>query len=228
MKRLLLAGAASLSIAVWHPTAHAELIVFEYIGSLVTFAVPTTGVYQILAFGAQGGNGSFPLGQISVGGRGAEIGGDFSLTASEVLQIAVGGAGMSGSFGIGGGGGGGSFVVGPGRTPLVIAGGGGGGGGAGFGPLPGQGGLTGPNGGQGGGTGGNGGMGDFFNGGGGGGGGFLSAGTSGGSLGFVGGQGGGVPGSHRRCVWWWFRRRRRGISRRRRRRRLQRRQGWHE
>ena len=75
--------------------------------------MPTTGSYQILAFGAQGGN--------AAGGLGAEIGGDFTLTAGESLQIAVGG--------IGGGGGGGSFVISPGNAPLVIAGGGGGGGG---------------------------------------------------------------------------------------------------
>jgi hypothetical protein len=47
-----------------------------------------------------------------------------SAIAREILQIAVGGAGIPGRRG---GGGGGSFVVGPGNTPLVIAGGGGGG-----------------------------------------------------------------------------------------------------
>lgn len=47
----------------------------------------------------------------------ASIGGDFSLTAGESLQIAVGGAGLGGD---GSGSGGGSFVVGPGNTPLVL------------------------------------------------------------------------------------------------------------
>jgi len=84
-----------------------------------TYTVPTSGLYNIIAVGAGGGvgaDGSFP------GGLGAEIGGTFSLSAGETLQIAVGGVGLDN-----GGGGGGSFVVGPGVTPLVIAGGGGGG-----------------------------------------------------------------------------------------------------
>jgi PEP-CTERM motif len=164
---------------------------FTYTGSLVSFTVPTTGTYQILAFGAQGGDSGtivLPQGPVfGAGGRGAEIGGDFSLTAGEILQIAVGGAGMSGSSTLGsqagGGGGGGSFVVGPGNAPLVIAGGGGGGGLVltGF-RQPGEAGLTGPNGGGfGGGTGGSGGgngSGGGFLPGGGGGGGFFSAGAS--------------------------------------------------
>lgn len=37
-------------------------------------------------------------------GRGAEIGGEFDLTAREILQIAVGGAGRTSAFGAGGGG----------------------------------------------------------------------------------------------------------------------------
>src|SRR5262245_11576258 len=100
MKKPLLAGTAFLAITLSHPAAHADPIVFDftYTGSLVTFTVPTTDTYQILAFGAQGGAGG------GFGGRGAEIGGDVSLTAGEMLQIAVGGAGMSN------GGGGGSFV----------------------------------------------------------------------------------------------------------------------
>jgi hypothetical protein len=103
--------------------------------------VPETGLYQIVAFGAQGGSGVGGFGFVSAGGRGAEIGGNFILTAGEVLQIAVGGAGSdSPSFC---GGGGGTFVVGPGNMPLVIAGGGAGGGNH----ILGGGGLTGPDGG---------------------------------------------------------------------------------
>ena len=185
MNRLLLVGAAFLAVAFSDQSAEAVPFDFTFTGSLVTFTVPTTDTYQILAFGAQGGNSFFN--GIGTGGRGAEIGGDFSLTAGETLQIAVGGKG-SDEGGGGGAGGGGSFVVGPGNAPLVIAGGGGGGGGFGGGPLSGQGGLTGPDGGgQGGGTGGNGGAGGPSTIGGGGGGGFFSAGGDGSGFGGTGG-----------------------------------------
>src|ERR1700758_5003986 len=147
---LWLAGRAFLGLAASGPGARATPFDFTYTGSLVEFTVPTTDPYQILAFGAQGGSGFFlnpPA--VGVGGLGAEIGGDFILTAGEVLQIAVGGAGSDGGFG--GGGGGGSFVVGPGNVPLVIASGGGGGGAAGGIGFPGGSGLSGPDGGAGGG-----------------------------------------------------------------------------
>jgi hypothetical protein len=192
LKQLLLAGTAFLAIAASYPTAKAAPIVFDftYTGSLVGFTVPTTDQYQILAFGAQGGGinlGPPPI-PPNPGGRGAEIGGDFILTAGETLQIAVGGAGMPGA------GGGGSFAVGPDNTPLVIAGGGGGAGRIITGPFPGGDGLTGPNGGRTffpGGSGGNGGVALDAHGpgsGGGGGGGFLSAGEDGGPIGGGGGQ----------------------------------------
>jgi hypothetical protein len=143
MKQLLLAGTAFLAIVGSHRAAYADPIVFDfpYTGSLVPFTVPTTDTYQILAFGGQGGDVITqqippcpcppPPPQISPGGHGAEIGGNFSLAAGETLQIAVGGAGSGTNpdrfgGGGGGGGGGGSYVVGPGNTPLVIAGGGGG------------------------------------------------------------------------------------------------------
>jgi hypothetical protein len=177
-KRLLVAGTALLALAASEPAAHAQRVNFIYTGKLDTFTVPETGTYQIVAFGAQGGDSMFPGVISGTGGRGAEIGGDFSLTAGDALQIAVGGAGADGE---GGAGGGGTFVIGPGNAPLVIAGGGGGGGFSGPVGVPGQGGLTGPDGGGGnfgqgaGGTGGNGGGGTE----GGGGGGFFSAGTNG-------------------------------------------------
>jgi hypothetical protein len=189
MKSLLVAGTACLGLLASAALA-APPVVFTYTGSLVTFVVPATGPYQILAFGAQGGDLTvLNVGStIGPGGLGAEIGGDFSLSAGELLQIAVGGAGSRGT----GGGGGGSFVVGPDNTPLVIAGGGGGGGIGGVErnePLLGGGGLTGPNGGFGseGGVGGNGGGGGGTGTGAGGGGGFLSAGGN-----AVGGTGGGA------------------------------------
>jgi hypothetical protein len=198
MKQLLLGGATLLALAASEPAARATLFDFTYTGSLVTFTVPTTDTYQILAFGAQGGSGTFNgFGPVGIGGRGAEIGGNFSLTAGETLQIAVGGAGGNGSDNDAGGGGG-SFIVGPGNTPLVIAGGGGGGGAVVVASLPGLGGLTGPDGrsvffGNGGNGGINGNGGGAGPGGGGGGGGFFSA---GGKLpfGLSGEGGGGFPG----------------------------------
>ncbi len=95
-----------------------------YSGSVQTYTVGATGLYDITAYGAAGGTGGLGFS----GGAGAEMGGDFNLTAGEVLDIYVGGTGGSGDAG---GGGGGTFVVlgaSPGGTPLVVAGGGGGGG----------------------------------------------------------------------------------------------------
>ncbi|MEI8192486.1 MAG: glycine-rich protein, partial [Flavobacteriia bacterium] len=81
-----------------------------------TWTVPASGTYQIEAFGAQGGgNNQF--------GRGAQIRGDFNLTAGQQLQILVG---QSGGYYQSGSGGGGTFVVTSANTPLLIAGGGGG------------------------------------------------------------------------------------------------------
>lgn len=94
-----------------------------YSGSIETYDVTTTGIYDITAYGAMGGTGIYS----AAGGLGAEIGGDFSLTSGEVLQILTGGGGE-----YDGGGGGGSFVaLGSAlssATPLLVAGGGGGGG----------------------------------------------------------------------------------------------------
>ena len=86
-----------------------------------TFTAPETGVYDILAFGAQGGAGTFG----HVGGLGAEVGGDFALTAGETLSIVVGGMGGA-AAGANAGGGGGTFVLTSTGTALLIAGGGGG------------------------------------------------------------------------------------------------------
>ncbi|NBP30197.1 MAG: hypothetical protein EBV23_11605, partial [Flavobacteriia bacterium] len=80
------------------------------------WTVPATGSYRIEAFGAQGGgNNQF--------GRGAQIRGDFNLTAGQQLQILVG---QQGGYYQSGSGGGGSFVVTSANVPLLIAGGGGG------------------------------------------------------------------------------------------------------
>ena len=164
---------------------------FDYTGAETSFTAPTTGIYDITAFGAAGGSGN--------GGSwyfGAEVGGDFNLTAGTVLTILAGGAGGVGN-GIGangaaGGGGGGSFVVTSTNAPLVIAGGGGGGGGLALIPSNGDGGTTSTSGDPslGGNVGGSGGSGGAVNGGGG----FSGNGGSGGGASFLSGGAGGTSG----------------------------------
>jgi hypothetical protein len=122
MKLPLMLSASLLALCAACSSAKAGVTDFTYTGGFQSFTAPSTGLYDILAYGAQGGSSSR-----SAGGNGAEIGGNLMLTANEVLQIAVGGMGANNH---GAGGGGGSFVVGPNSTPLVIAGGGGGASGA--------------------------------------------------------------------------------------------------
>jgi hypothetical protein len=105
------------------PPAAADLLNFSYTGGVQTFTAPADGLYQIIADGASGGNSSSSF--VQFGGRGAEIGGTFALTAGEILSIYVGGMGADVGGG-GAGGGGGSFVVDPSGNPLIVAGGGGG------------------------------------------------------------------------------------------------------
>ena len=46
-------GAATLvELAVSEPAAHAQRVSFNYTGKLVTYTVPRTGSYQIVACGA--------------------------------------------------------------------------------------------------------------------------------------------------------------------------------
>ena len=92
------------------------------IDGLQRWEVPSTGDYNITATGAQGASGDPSY----VGGLGAMVSGTFSLTAGDVLWVAVGQMGLGQSSGSNGGGGGGSWVVMDDDTPLVIAGGGGG------------------------------------------------------------------------------------------------------
>ncbi len=104
-------------------------------GSPQTFTVPTTGTFDITGYGGQGGNSGADH---AAGGKGAEDGGNFSLTAGEKLKIFVGGQGGQGYTaqyaGEGdGGGGGGTFVLAStngGPYTLLLAAGGGGGSGA--------------------------------------------------------------------------------------------------
>ena len=184
-----LVGAALVALCLAPITASAAPTVFSYTGSLQTYTVITTGHYEITAFGAQGGDmpGNGP------GGLGAQIGGDFLLTAGTTLNIVVGGVG-----GLRSGGGGGSFIYTLANDLLVAAGGGGGagpgvGGGGGLAITSGGGGSG--NSGGAGGTSGSGGQGGFASDrGAGGGGGWASNGTNGtgarGGFGFPGFAGG--------------------------------------
>ena len=142
MRLVLLAGVAGWALALGAGRARAE--VFSFDGVVQTYKVPTTGLYDITAFGAQGGNGR------STGGLGAEVSGAVRLTQGTMLDVVVGGQGLS-SGSRAAGGGGGSFVFVPGAVlPLAVSGGGGGGGDV----LGGFAGLSGTAGGTGGGGGG--------------------------------------------------------------------------
>jgi len=86
--------------------------------------VETTGLYDIVANGAQGGLSATDS-SLSAGGEGAEAGGEVMLTKGETLTIIVGQQGQGGPYS--GGGGGASYVVDSiTGLPLVVAGGGGG------------------------------------------------------------------------------------------------------
>ena len=195
-KKLFRAAIGSLlAFIAWNHAACATTI--DFTGSLVYWTVPTSGIYQIIAQGAQGGGDSGG----GIGGLGAETGGDFYLAAGETLTIAVGGRGGDGiadtsgyiSAYIGsGGGGGGSFVIAPGNSILTIAGGGGGSGGWNDWPNGGGGDIRNGNSGNSGHDGGSGdsAMGSSANGGSNGSGGFAGGGPIGG-----GGGGGGFFGS---------------------------------
>ena len=62
---------------------------FNYDGTVIqTDTIETTGTYDIVTLGAQGGAGGN-----TAGGDGAEIGGDFVLTAGTTIEIIVGGVG---------------------------------------------------------------------------------------------------------------------------------------
>lgn len=89
--------------------------IFGYSASgLQTFTATTSGVYQITVDGASGGNNG-----PGIGGHGASLVEDVTLSSGEVLDLYVGQAGTYG------GGGGGTFVFVNG-VPIIVAGGGGG------------------------------------------------------------------------------------------------------
>ena len=168
-----------------YSVATGQKTVFAYDRKVDSFTVPTTGIYDIVTYGAQGGSGA--LG--GTGGLGAEVGANVYLTAGEVLGVVVGGRGSDAQLGIfgepgggGGGGGGDSLIFLSSYSGIYeqVAGGGGGASGNGSNGADGSASSTSSAGGDGGGAG-------SINGGGGGGGG--SGGGGGG-----GGQGNSGPG----------------------------------
>ncbi len=87
------------------------------------WTVPFSGRWAVTAVGAAGVSAD----PARLGGRGARIYGEFTLTAGQVLRVAAGQMGNGAGSGSNGGGGGGSFVYDlTGATPMLIAGGGGG------------------------------------------------------------------------------------------------------
>jgi collagen type I/II/III/V/XI/XXIV/XXVII alpha len=101
---------------------------FNEDGEIDSYTISTTGTYEITAIGATGGG----LGPGYLGGAGAEETADFTLTAGTVIEILVGGAGVTEGDAAGGGGGG-SFVYDETTGTLLEAAGGGGGASAGSG-----------------------------------------------------------------------------------------------
>lgn len=106
-------------------------LTIEATESIVDFVVPDCVILlTIEAFGAEGGGSS---GAALLGGRGARMKGDFTVTGGDTLSVLVGSKGadaiLTGTvFGQQGGGtgGGGSFVVAPDGSAMIVAGGGGG------------------------------------------------------------------------------------------------------
>lgn len=139
MKKLILAIALVAGITSFTGNTNAEVLTnwdFNYTGSLQTFTITTSGLYEFSAAGGSGGG----YGTYSGGGGGA-ISGYFNLTSGTTLGIVVGGAGARGdvlrdsvmvgstwidSYG-GGGGGGGSWIFQTNDNFLLMVAGGGGG-----------------------------------------------------------------------------------------------------
>ena len=76
---MLLAGASALAMTV--ASAEAGATTFDFTASLVSWTVPTNGVYVITAYGAQGGS------NLGAGGLGAEAGGYIPLSAGTLLAV---------------------------------------------------------------------------------------------------------------------------------------------
>jgi len=118
------AGLVGVAVSLFTNLATAqcdvEIARFDYSGAIQGYAIPYDGTFWIEAAGAEGGHHTSST---VAPGKGAYIGGRFSLTSGTQLQIL---AGQQPTATSGNGGGGGSFVTLADNTPLVVAGGGGG------------------------------------------------------------------------------------------------------
>lgn len=104
-----------VSAAAW-----ADTISYTGVNGPQLYTITTSGLYRVVAAGAQGGNSAF-----RTGGLGAVIGGDYHFNAGELLTLYIGQSGTAGTL-YGGGGGGGTFLTWNAGSPLIVAGGGGG------------------------------------------------------------------------------------------------------
>jgi hypothetical protein len=91
-------------------------IIYNYTGSAQTFTVSSTNNYEITAYGAQGGADVFG----AAGGRGAFAAGTGTLSASDPIQLYVGGAGTSNPGGQANGGGAAGEAARLYTTPTVV------------------------------------------------------------------------------------------------------------
>jgi hypothetical protein len=116
----LVAAAALLFSDLAGAQCTAEIARFDYSGTIQLYGVPYNGTFWIEVAGAEGGHNT---NSTTASGKGAYIGGSFSLTSGTQLKIL---AGQQPTATSGNGGGGGSFVTLADNTPLIVAGGGGG------------------------------------------------------------------------------------------------------
>jgi hypothetical protein len=135
-KLAILVAVCLLGVGVTHSAKAATTWIFDYTDGVQTYDVTETGVYDITAYGAQGGSSPTQNSYYRLwasGGLGAEIGGDITLNAGQTLTILVGGKGGDGpaysSYNYYAGGGA-TYVVSDPGLPLLVAGGGGGAGSA--------------------------------------------------------------------------------------------------
>jgi hypothetical protein len=114
MRLTLLSTVVLGTVALATPST-AIAATFNFTGGLQTYTVTQSGVYNILAYGAEGSGTRFvDYGVIraTIPGGGGVTGANFNLTAGEILTILVGETGIDSTNGIAsGGGGGGSFVT---------------------------------------------------------------------------------------------------------------------